>query len=186
MRDAVKWWFSWFFCVRRLLRQRTLCVTRLRCWFASASACFQWQQRLVGEVVADNSSQSFLCPLHVNAKNAICNSVVMSVLLSVCLSVIGIRGQRAYRLRRLAAVPSICRDAATPHKPLIDCATRTQTFPATGIQFSLITAAQTLSVGGMAKKNFRNAATLILRHFCLRLMCTSSFVLVTLRCHVVA
>jgi len=81
----------------------------------------------------------FLCPPPVKAKDAICNLVVMSV------SVIGIRGmrrQRAYRPRRLAAVAASCSGAATRHVPwrlklLLARATWTQTFPPTGIQFAM-------------------------------------------------
>jgi len=62
----------------------------------------------------------FLRPPPVKAKDAICNPVVMSVLLSICLSVIGMRemrGQRAYRPRRLAAVAASCSGAATCYTP---------------------------------------------------------------------
>jgi len=59
----------------------------------------------------------------------------MCVLLSVCVSVIGIRGQRAYRLAAVAASGSgaATRHAPGRHKLLLARATRTQTFPATGI-----------------------------------------------------
>jgi len=51
------------------------------------------------------------------AKDGICNPLVVSVFLSVCLSVIGMhemRGQRAYRPRRLGALVASC-SAATRH-----------------------------------------------------------------------
>jgi len=51
------------------------------------------------------------------AKDAICNPIVMSVHLSVCLSVIGMRGRRTYWPLRLAAVAAGFSGSATLQAP---------------------------------------------------------------------
>jgi len=65
----------------------------------------------------------YLHPPPVKAKDAVCNPVVMSVLLSV-MSVTRMRGQRAYRLHRLVAVAVGIECMSEDTLPGLACATQ--------------------------------------------------------------